>query len=420
MGNGAQVQPPTLSYRIVHSLTTEVGPRLAGTPGEAAARDWAVRTLKALKFSRVAVEPFPIKGWVRGAASATIVSQGGQDLAVAALGGSISTPKGGITAPVAFVASYDDLLLAPPGAYAGKIVFVNDRMTRAKDGAGYSVAVRKRSRGAIEGAKRGALAVVIRSVGTDSTRFVHTGNMRYDPVVKKIPAAAVSNADADQIERLTAMGLPIRLKLVLQTREIANAPSGNVVADIVGVEKPDEIVLLAAHLDSWDLGTGAVDDGAGIGVVIAAALKAAGPDLKPKRTIRVLLAGAEEVVQGGDIYIKVHGAEPHVMATEADFGTGRVWRFSSKVAEADLPFFDGVAASLRDLGVERGDNKADGGADVERLGKKGVPIVSLTQDGTTYFDYHHTANDTLDKIDPAALEQNVEAYARVARAFANR
>jgi len=422
---GPTVAPaaPSLAYRTVQSLSTEVGPRLAGTPREAAARDWAVRWLKDLKFSRVAVEPFTIRGWVREREEATIVSHGDQALAVTALGGSISTPKGGITAPLAFVASYEDLLAAPPGSYAGKIVFVHDRMNAARDGAGYGVAVRKRSRGAIEAAKRGAIALVIRSVGTDQARFPHTGNMNYEAGVKKIPAAAVSNADADQLERLQAMGVPVRLKLVLKTRAFANAPSGNVVADILGVETPEEIILLAAHLDSWDLGTGAIDDAAGIAIVVAAALKAAGPALKPKRTIRVVLYGAEEVgVHGGDAYAKAHANElsKHVMATEADFGTGRVWRFASKASEADLPFFDSVAASLRDLGVERGNNNASGGADIAVLGQKGVPIVGLTQDGTTYFDHHHTANDTLDKVDAAALEQNVEVYARVVRAFTNR
>jgi Zn-dependent M28 family amino/carboxypeptidase len=401
--SGGAAAPPTLAYRIAQSLTTEVGPRLAGTPREAAARDWAVRKLKDLKFTRVGIEPFTFQGWVREREEAAIVSHGNQALAITALGGSISTPKGGLTAEVAFVASFDDLLLAPPSAYAGKIVFINDRMKAARDGSGYGIAVRKRSRGAVEAAKRGARAVVIRSVGTDATRFPHTGNMRYDPVVKKIPAAAVSNADADQIERLHAMGTTIRLKLLLKTRDIPNAPSGNVVADIVGTEKPEEIVLLAAHLDSWDLSPGAIDDATGVAIVIAAALKAAGPDLKPKRTLRVVLYGAEEV--------GVHGG---------DFGTGRVWRFASKASATDLPFFDSVAAGLRDLGVERGNNESSGGADIAVLGKAGVPIVGLTQDGTTYFDYYHTANDTLDKIDAVALEQNVEVYARVARAFATR
>ncbi|MBP6011420.1 MAG: M20/M25/M40 family metallo-hydrolase [Alphaproteobacteria bacterium] len=410
-----------VSYRVVRSLTTEVGPRLAGSPREAAARDWAVRTFKELKFSRVAIEPFTIKGWERGEAALEIVSAGGQSLAVVALGGSIATPKRGITAEVALVASFDDLLAAPPDAYRGKIVYIGDRMARARDGSGYGPAVRKRSRGAVEAAKRGALAVVIRSAGTDPSRFPHTGATNYDEAVKKIPAAAISNADADQIERLAAMGLAVRLKLFLSSRGVAAAPSGNVVADIVGVEKPEEIVLLGAHLDSWDLGTGAIDDGAGVAIAIGAALKAAGPALKPKRTIRVVLFGAEEPGgQGGEEYAKLHAKERHVLATEADFGAGRAWRFSTKVSEVDLPFFDAIGRDLEGLGLERGNNKSGGGTDVAPLGKAGVPIIGITQDGTTYFDHHHTANDTLDKIDVEALEQNVEAYARVAAAVANR
>ena len=421
-GAGAPVaKPEPVSFRVVRSLTTEVGPRLAGTAREAAARDWAVRMLKELKFTRVTVEPFTIKGWVRGEASAEIVSAGHQALAVAALGGSIGTPWRGITAPVAVVASFDDLLAAPEGAYVGKIVYIGDRMTRARDGAGYGPAVRKRSRGAIEAAKRGAVAVVIRSAGTDASRYPHTGMMRYDEKVKKIPGAALSNADADQIERLAAMGLPVTLKLVLSSRPLAAAPSGNVVADIVGVEKPEEIVLLGAHLDSWDLGTGAIDDGAGVAIVVAAALKAAGSDLKPKRTIRVVLFGAEEPGgQGGEEYLKLHAKERHVLATEADFGAGRAWRFATKVSEADLPFFDAIGRDLESLGLERGNNKTDGGTDVAPLGKAGVPMAGITQDGTYYFDHHHTANDTLDKIDVEALEQNVDAYARVAKAVADR
>jgi Zn-dependent M28 family amino/carboxypeptidase len=414
-----------VAYGLVKSLSTEVGPRLAGTKAEAAARDWAVRTLKGLKFSRVAVEPFTFDAWERGAASASLNAPGlpRQELAVTALGRSVSTPAKGITAPVAFVASFDDLLAAPPAAYRGKIVFINDRMARARDGSGYGPAVRKRSRGAIEAAKRGALAVVIRSVGTDQTRFPHTGQMRYEKDVRKIPAAAVSAADADQIERFHATGVALKLSLKLQARVLPHAPSGNVVADIVGREKPEEIVLLGAHLDSWDLGTGAVDDAAGVGIVVAAALRAAGAELAPKRTIRVVLYGAEEVgVHGGDAYAKAHAHEvkSHVAAMEADFGTGAVWRYRTKVPESDLPFYDEIGRMLAPLGIERGSNDASGGADIEALMKLGVPIVSLGQDGTTYFDLHHTANDTLDKIDPVALEQCVEAYARTVRMIANR
>jgi hypothetical protein len=414
----------SVAYGLVKSLTTEVGPRLAGTKAEAAARDWAVRTLKGLKFSRVTVEPFAFDAWERGAASARIVGPGqAQELAVVALGRSVSTPARGITAPVAFVASFDDLLAAPPNAYAGKIVFINDRMVRAKDGAGYGPAVRKRGKGAVEAAKRGALAVVIRSVGTDHDRLPHTGQMRYEKGVRKIPAAAVSAPDADQIERLHDMGLTVRLHLTLRARDVPKAPSGNVVADIVGREKPEEIVLLGAHLDSWDLGTGAIDDAAGVGIVVAAALRAAGSDLAPKRTIRVVLFGAEEVgVVGGEAFAKAHAGEAksYAAAMEADFGTGAVWHFRTKVAENDLAFFDAIGRALAPLGIERGANDSTGGADVEPLAKLGVPIVSLGQDGTHYFDLHHTANDTFDKIDPVALEQCVEAYARAVRMIANR
>jgi Zn-dependent M28 family amino/carboxypeptidase len=296
-------------------------------------------------------------------------------------------------------------------------------MTRARDGAGYGPAVRKRSKGAIEAAKRGALALVIRSAGTDQNRLPHTGAMNYDDKVRKIPAGAVSNPDADQIERLNAMGLEIKLHLAIAARDVPSAPSGNVVADIVGRARPEEVVLLGAHLDSWDLGTGAVDDGAGVAIVIAAALRAAGPDMAPKRTIRVVLYGAEEFGGfGGEAYAKAHAHEVkhYVAATEADFGAGRAWTFRTKVPEADLPFFDSIGRSLSSLDIERGANDRAGGTDIEPLEKLGVPVFGLVQDGAYYFDLHHTANDTLDKIDPQALEQNVEAYARATAAIANR
>jgi len=247
--------------------------------------------------------------------------------------------------------------------------------------------------------------------------------MSYDDNVRKIPAAAVSAPDADQIERLSARGRPITLCLSIRTRDVPAAPSGNVVADIVGRERPEEIVLLGAHLDSWDLGTGAIDDGAGVAIVVAAALRAAGPDLAPKRTIRVVLFGAEEFGGfGGEAYAKAHANEAprHVAAMEADFGAGAVWTYRTKVPEADLPFFDSLEEVLAPLGIERGGNDSSGGTDIEPLGKLGEPIVSLGQDGTNYFDIHHTANDTLDKIDPEALEQNIEAYARATAMIANR
>lgn len=429
-GSGTQADgSSTLSYEIVKSLTTEVGARLAGTAKEAEARKWAVAKLRTLGFSNVKEETFEFHAWRRGVGSAELVSPSQQPLVMVALGGSVSTPAQGILAPVVFFESHDDLLKSPPGSLKGKIAFVNDRMTRARDGSGYRTAVRKRSQGAIEASKRGALAVVIRSVGTGEHRFAHTGNMRYEAGVKKIPGVALSGPDADQIERLHRMGKAVRLKLKLQTRDVPRSVSGNVVADIVGSERPDEIILLGAHLDSWDLGTGASDDGAGVAIVVAAALRAAGPTLKPKRTIRVVLYGAEEytgggksAATGGEVYAKAHAAElsKHVLAMEADFGADAPWRFDTNVPASDQDFYEEVFATLRPLGIERGKRETSGGADIQPLHKAGVRIVSIGQDGTRYFDLHHTANDTLDKIDPAALELNVEAYARVVAKVAAR
>lgn len=418
----------SVGFGVVKSLTTEVGARLAGSRKEAEARRWAVAKLKSLGFAKVHEEAFDFHGWERGTGSAEIIAPVKLPLVMAALGGSVSTPSGGITAGVAFVDSFDDLLKAAPGSFKGQIVFVNDHMVRARDGSGYSPAVRKRSKGAVEAAKRGAVAVVIRSAGTDSNRFAHTGNLRYEAGVRRIPAIALSAPDADQLERLQAAGQGITLKVDVRTRDVPRTRSGNVVADIIGSEKPDEIVLLGAHLDSWDLGTGAIDDGAGIGIIVGAALRAVGPSMKAKRTIRVVLFGAEEYTGGGDTpgmggiaYAKSHAAEiaKHVVAVEADFGAGAPWRYDTNVPDADLPFYEEVFDQLRPLGIERGRLKTSGGTDIEPLHGAGVRIIGIGQDGTNYFDLHHTANDTLDKIDPVAFDLNVEAYARVVSMVAN-
>jgi Zn-dependent M28 family amino/carboxypeptidase len=335
----------------------------------------------------------------------------------------VSTPRGGLKAEVVLVDSFDALLKAPEGSYRGKIVFVNDRMTRARDGSGYGPAVRKRVRGAVEAARRGAAGILIRSAGTSHHRFAHTGIMRYDEKVRKIPAASLSGPDADQMERLLQAGTRVGVHMDIRTTFNPKALSGNIVADIPGTGKPEEIVLMSAHLDSWDKGTGAIDDGAGVAMAIASAVRAAGPDRKPKRTIRVVLYGAEEFgAQGGEDYARRRADEikRHVLAAEADFGAGAPWRFNTNVPAADLGFFETVHAALAPLGIERGKLETSGGADIAPLQKAGVPIIGVDQDGTGYFDLHHTDDDTLDKIDPVALERNVEAYARAIAMVANR
>lgn len=412
-----------LAFSLVSSLTTEVGARLAGTPKEAEARRWAMAQMRRLGFQNIREEAFTFDGWQRHHESATLVSPSAQTLVIAALGGSVSTPRAGLEAGVVLVESHDELLKAQPGSYRGKIVYVNDRMVRARDGSGYGPAVRKRVRGAVEAARRGAVAVLIRSAGTDSHRFAHTGNMRYEEGVRKIPAAALSAPDADQLERLLRAGSRVVVRLNLQTTSHPKAPSANVIGEIPGTVTPEEIVLMGAHLDSWDKGTGAIDDGAGVAMAMAAALRAAGPERKPKRTIRVVLYGAEEFgAHGGEDYAKRRPEEVkrHVLAAEADFGAGAPWRFNTNVPEADLAFYESIHAALAPLGIERGSRTASGGADIGALRKAGVPVVDVDQDGTQYFDLHHTDNDTLDKIDPVALELNVEAYARAIARVANR
>jgi len=399
------------AYEIVESLTTEVGPRLGGSEAEARARDWGVRTMKGLGFKNVRIETYEMPAWSRIAETAAIVSPFPQPLHATALGNSISTPEGGVTAEVARFETLTALEQAPMTGLEGKIVFVDERMMRTQDGSSYGLAVAKRSDAAYEAAKRGALAVVIRSVGTDSHRNPHTGNMKLKDGEAAVPAAALSNPDADQLARAMERG-KVTLALDIKTSRVEKAVSGNVVGEIPG--RTDEIIVIGGHLDSWDLGTGAVDDGAGIAITLAAAKLIDEMNGRPGRTIRVVMWGAEEVgLHGANAYAEAHKGElaRHALAAESDFGAGRVWsirtKFGAKSSERARLF----AEALRPLGVALGTAEASGGADVGPLKSAGVPVLDLYQDGTDYFDLHHTPDDTLDKIDPEALKQNVAAWA---------
>ena len=256
------------AYEIVASLTTEVGPRLGGTEAEARARAWGEAKLKAMGFANVRTETFGMPVWTRISESAAIVTPFPQPLAATALGNSVSTPEGGLEGEVVRFPTLTALSLAPMTGLEGKIVFVDEKMTRTQDGSGYGVAVAKRSGAANEASKRGGAAAIIRSVGTDSHRFPHTGNMNYADGVTPIPTAALSNPDADLLARALGAGKPVRVKLDLKTQRIDAAQSGNVVGEIPG--RTDELIVIGGHLDSWDLGTGAIDDGAGIAITMAA------------------------------------------------------------------------------------------------------------------------------------------------------
>lgn len=410
-----------LAYQLTESLTTEVGPRLAGSPGDRASVVWATKNLKALGFDKVWTEEFVTPYWQRGQAKLEILSPYPQALVLTALGGSVGTPPNGIDASLVMFDSLESLLAAKPEQVKDKIVFINKAMTKDKAGSQYGKVVGARAKGAVEAARLGAKALIIRSVGTSSNRFAHTGKMTYDPAVAKIPAVAISAPDAQQLARILATAPEAKIKLQLDTHQTEDAVSHNVIGEITGSERPDEIVLIGAHLDSWDQGTGALDDGAGVGIVMATAalIKQQG---QPKRTIRVVLFGNEEGgLVGARAYAAKHAKElhKHVLASESDFGAGRIWQFSTKFGPKSLAFAAEIQRELTPLQIEPGNNDAFGGPDVSVLKALGVPVVSLEQDGTDYFDYHHTPNDTLDKIDPAALEQNLQAWIRMTRAVAN-
>ena len=399
-------------YDVVEGLTTEIGQRLAGTEAEARARAWTADTFRALGLENVRIETFDIPGWERGVEEASIVSPYPQQLYITALGGSVATPRGGITAPVAYFPTYDDLEQSEDDL-TGKIVYIGGRMEKAPDGAGYGPANRKRRSGASQGAKRGAAAVIIRSVGTDSRRFPHTGQMRYDLSLPRIPIAALSAPDADQLERIFERGDDVTLRLELSPVETGDVESGNVIGEIVGSERPEEIVLIGGHLDSWDLGTGAIDDGAGVGVSAGAAKVILDAGLRPKRTIRVVAFGAEEVgLLGAFAYAKQHAGEldNHVMATESDFGAEPPYEVLVKVGEGR----EVVERAARILDLPMGSRSTNGGPDIIPLDAAGVPVMRFQQDGTDYFDLHHTPDDTLDKIDPEDIRTNVTAFAVMA------
>ncbi len=407
-GNGA--------FEITESLTTEIGPRLAGSDAEARARDWAVAKLKRLGFQNVRVEPFTIPYWRRVTERASVMTPGGtQHLVVAALGGSGPTPVGGVEAEVVRFESILALNAAPAQSVRGKIVFIDEHTVRSQDGSGYGNGVVKRRECAPAAAGKGAVACLIRSVGTDSHRLAHQGGSARQPNGLRFPAAAVSAPDADQLARLVARG-PTRVKLEIAVETRENALSGNVIGEIVGRERPGEIVVIGGHLDSWDQGTGAIDDASGVAITMAAAKLIGDLPRRPRRTIRVVLFGAEETgVHGGDAYAKAHAGElpNHVIAAESDFGAREIWRLSSGVGAGALPYVRAMHNALRPLSINLGGNADTGGADVGAMLASGVPVLDLGQNGWDYFDYHHTADDTLDKIDPAQLRQNVAAWATV-------
>jgi carboxypeptidase Q len=404
----------TSAYEHVTSLVTEVGPRSAGSSGDAAAVRWALNKLGSLGFSQVRSQDVLVPRWVRGHAEVTLAGPNAQSLVAVALGGSVGTSDEGVEAQVLEVASLDALNALPATTVGGKIVFINQRMERTRDGAGYGATVRNRAEGPSAAGHLGAAALLIRSVGTSDQRHGHTGSLNYRVDAPRIPALALSNPDADQLARWLKPGKPVRVRVKSTARELPSSWSANVIGEIPGSERPNEVVLLGAHLDSWDLGQGAIDDGAGVAIVVEAARLIGRLERKPARTVRVVLFANEEFgLSGAKEYARLVGdaAARHVLAVEADLGAGAVWRIQSKVAPDAVPAVDAIREALKPLALEAGNNEARGGSDLRPLHALGVPILDLSQDATNYFDVHHTVNDTLLQIDPKTLNQVVAAYA---------
>ena len=408
------------AYETIRGLTDTVGARLSGSAADARAVAWAEATLRAQGFANVHTEAVTVPHWERGEESGALVLPSPMRLALCALGGSVGTPPGGLEADVVEAQSLDAVDALGEKA-KGKIVLVWKVMERKSDGSGYGATVPIRGAAASRAAKVGAVGALIRSVGTSNARFPHTGALRYDEAAPKIPAAALAIPDADQIHRLLASGARVRVRFSLGARTLPDAPSANVVGEIPGRGKPEEIVLLGGHLDSWDLGTGAIDDGAGLGIVIEAARLVGQLPRGPRRTLRVVaFANEENGLAGGRAYAAAHAAElqRHVAAIESDSGAGRVSGFGWSAGPSAEAYLLSVATILKPFGLGE-TKKGAGGADIGPLRAAGVPLFSPIQDTARYFDLHHTADDTFDKIDREELNTGVAAMAALAYALAD-
>ena len=397
------------AWNVLESLTTEIGPRPVGSPAYNRARDWGIAKLKALGFTKVHAEAFAKPSWQRGAESAEVVSPYPQHLAMIGLGGSMPTPANGIEAPIVVLKSYAELLMAKPGAFKGKIVVVNQPMTHTMDGSGYGAAVQARG-GASDAAKRGAVAYLVRSISTSQSRAPHTGAGDFGDRHAGIPQAALGVPDADLLQHMAARG-PVRVRLKLASSANPKSLAWDISGEIAGSARPDEVIVIGGHLDSWDPGTGAIDDGAGVAITTAAASLIGKLPRHPRRTIRVVMFGSEETGGSSDAYLAAHKNELKkiVLAAESDVGADRAYKVEVPGAKAPaLASLPVVLAPLRVFVAP--DPPLHGGSDISGLQKAGVPIFSVEQDASRYFDYHHSADDTLAIVDRGQLNQNVAAW----------
>lgn len=412
------------AYEFVSELTTRFGARPAGSASEKAAADWSVEQLKAMGFDNVRVETFPLEIWQRGEEKLEITGPFPQKLVATALGGSGTTPPGGVEAEAVLFETYQQFSSSTVDL-KGKIVVILQPTVATQTGVGYganSGSIRRQ--GPEIARQRGAVGYVMRSLGTHDHRFPHTGGTRFLGA-DGVPAMAISPPDAEQLERIAKLQKlgqagPIRLKMLSTPKFLGTGQSQNVIAEITGAKRPQEIITIGGHLDSWDLGTGAIDDGAGVAITMAAAKTILDSKVRPDRTIRVVFWGSEEVSQPGDkglsganAYAVAHKAEfpNHVIAAESDFGADVVYALSLPESDS-AEFKQQVGNVLYPLGIYVDSAVSTGGGpDTSPLFSAGVPVMDLQQNGMDYFDTHHTPDDVLDRIDPAKVDQNVAAWA---------
>src|SRR6516162_1642198 len=419
------------AYRQVAHLANNIGPRLSGSAQAARAVEHMANELKAIGCE-VQLEKVMVPHWVRGEETAALVEFPGQaqnttqKIVLSALGESVATPPEGIEADVVAVRNFDELKSMPRDRVVGKIVLFNhpfDKQMAAegRGGEAYGEAVVYRSDGPSTASRLGAVACLIRSVGAADYRLPHTGETDYANDAPKIPAGAVTSEDADLIAALIPQG-PVRMKLVLTPQTLPDVESANVIGDIKGSKYPEQVVIVSGHLDSWDLGTGAIDDGAGVAVSMEAANLIQKLHLKPRRTIRMIAWMNEENGSAGSKqYAKDHGKEwaSHFAAMETDGGAGHPLGINIKGKPELKKMLAPVASILQDSGAGILNLVEHCGADIAPMEKAGVPAFSPIQDSRFYFNYHHTAADTLDKIVPKELAENSAVVAVVANALAN-
>lgn len=420
------------AYKQTAYMCNNIGPRLSGSQQAARAVEYVADEMRRLGL-RVELEELKVPHWVRGIETGALVQFPGmasgttQKIVLTALGGSIATPATGLTAEVVVVESFDELTALGRNRVAGKIVLFNNKFDRQMAGQGfgdraYGQAVAYRGAGPIAAARLGAVASLVRSIGGSQNRLVHTGQTRYAQDAPKIPAAAVANEDAELLAHLAAQGT-VRMRLVLTPQQLPEATSYNVIADIRGSEHPEQIVIVSGHLDSWDLGTGAIDDASGVAMAMETMRLIKRLGLRPKRTIRFIAwMNEENGLVGGRTYARNQkpNIADHFAAIESDRGAGHPLGFYFSGKREIAQFLPPISGVLRTSGAGLAqwvENSPE--ADISPLAAEGVPAFGLWQDTRTYFDYHHTEADTLDKIDPQELARNAAVMAVLAYGLAN-